>query len=182
VGVILVGHGQLPKDLPPAIKGEYLSLKFKVHRSAEEEERFRSLETTVLRWPRNEFNDPYAHSLRVLAEELKRVGSYDRIWVAFNEFCEPTLEEALDEVARSDSDVVVIVTTMTTRGGEHAEEEIPAQIERFKPKMGNKVVIYAWPFDPSSVAEMLAKNIEKHLQQAFDDEANESNVLQKLDS
>ena len=67
VGVILVGHGQLPKDLHPAIKGEYLSLKFKVQRSAEEEERFRSLERLVLKWPRNEFNDPYARSLKVLA-------------------------------------------------------------------------------------------------------------------
>jgi sirohydrochlorin cobaltochelatase len=170
VGVVLVGHGQLPKDLPPAIKGEYLSLKFKVHRSAEEEERLRSLERLVLKWPRNEFNDPYAHSLRVLAEELKRVGSYDRVWIAFNEFCEPTLEEALDEAAHSDSDVVVIVTTMTIRGGEHAEEEIPAQIERLKPKMGNKLVIYAWPIDPATVAEMLRKNVERHLQLAFDDE------------
>jgi sirohydrochlorin cobaltochelatase len=169
VGVILVGHGQLPKDLPPAIRGEYLSLKFKVQRSAEEEERFRSLERLVLKWPRNEFNDPYAHSLKVLAEELKKVGSYDRVWIAFNEFCEPTLEEALDEAARSDSDVIVIATTMTTRGGEHAEEEIPEQIERLKSKMGNKLVIYVWPIDPSTVAEMLRKNIEKHLQPALED-------------
>lgn len=169
VGVILVGHGQLPKDLPPAIRGEYLSLKFKVQRSAEEEERFRSLERLVLKWPRNEFNDPYAHSLKVLAEELKKIGRYDRVWVAFNEFCEPTLEEALDEAAHSDSDVIVIVTTMTTRGGEHAEEEIPEQIERLKPKMENKLVIYAWPIDPSTVAEMLRKNVEKHLQLALED-------------
>jgi hypothetical protein len=36
--------------------------------------------------------------------------------------------------------------------------------------MGNKLVIYAWPIDPSTVAEMLRKNIEKRLQVAVDDE------------
>jgi len=163
VGVILVGHGQLPKDLPPKMKGEYLSLKFKASRSAEEEERLRSLEKTIMSWPRNDANDPYAHSLRVLSEELKRIGRYDEVWVAFNEFCAPTLEEVLDEASRSDVDVIVVVTTMTTRGGEHAEEEIPSVIERYREKISPKKVVYAWPFDPRSVARMLAENIENHL-------------------
>ncbi|MEM4417091.1 MAG: hypothetical protein QXD32_03440, partial [Nitrososphaerota archaeon] len=85
VGIILVGHGQLPKDLPQDLRHEYLSLKHKRRKPPEEEAKLESLERIVLEWPRNDSNDPYAHSLKLLAEELRRMGEYDRVWVAFKE-------------------------------------------------------------------------------------------------
>jgi sirohydrochlorin cobaltochelatase len=77
-------------------------------------------------------NDPYAHSLQTLASELSIIGGYEKVVVAFNEFCRPTVEEALVEVCNSDVDVVVVVTTMTTKGGEHSEKDIPELLEKMR--------------------------------------------------
>jgi sirohydrochlorin cobaltochelatase len=131
VGVVLVGHGQLPSDIPKELRSEYLKLKFKENRTRLEEERFEELENVVLNWARNEVNDPYAHSLQTLASELSKIGGYEKVVVAFNEFCRPTVEEAL-EVCNSDVDVVVVVTTMTTKGGEHSEKDIPELLEKMR--------------------------------------------------
>jgi len=46
VGVVLVGHGQLPSDIPKELRSEYL--KFKENRTRLEEERFEELENVVL--------------------------------------------------------------------------------------------------------------------------------------
>jgi len=152
----------LPIDLPYDLRRDYLTLKFKALRSPEEEARFQSLESRVLNWPRTPGNDPYAHSLRILAEELERRGRYAKVWVAFNEFCRPKLIEAIEDACRSEIDVIVVVTTMTTRGGEHSEVEIPAVIDEYRGKC-RKEIIYAWPFDVSRVVNLLSDTIEEHL-------------------
>ena len=82
VGVVLVGHGQLPSDIPKELGSEYLKLK--ENRTRMEEERFEELENVVLNWARNEVNDPYAHSLQTLASELSMIGGYEKVVVAFN--------------------------------------------------------------------------------------------------
>jgi hypothetical protein len=84
VGVVLVGHGQLPSDIPNELRSEYLKLKFKENRTRLEEERFEELENVVLNWARNEVNDPYAHSLQTLASELSMIDGYEKVVVAFN--------------------------------------------------------------------------------------------------
>jgi sirohydrochlorin cobaltochelatase len=162
VGVVVVGHGQLPSDLPREASAKYLMLKFKHSRSAEEENLYRELEELVLNWPRDEKNDPYYISLQRLAEEVARLGGFSEVWFAFNEFCRPTLAEALEEACRSSVDVVAVVTTMTTPGGEHSEEEIPALIEEAR-REWRKPVIYAWPFDPGQIARLLVENVNTHL-------------------
>jgi sirohydrochlorin cobaltochelatase len=106
-------------------------------------------------------NDPYAHSLQTLASELSKIGGYEKVVVAFNEFCRPTVEEAL-EVCNSDVDVVVVVTTMTTKGGEHSEKDIPELLEKMRKKC-LKQIVYAWPFDVRSVARLLVETINLHL-------------------
>jgi hypothetical protein len=79
VGVVLVGHGQLPSCIPKELGSEYLKLKFKENRTRMEEERFEELENVVLNWARNEVNDPYAHSLQTLASELSMIGGMRRL-------------------------------------------------------------------------------------------------------
>jgi hypothetical protein len=74
VGVVLVGHGQLPSGIPKELRSEHLKLKFKENRTRLEEEKFEELENVVLNWARNEVNDPYAHSLQTLASELSKIG------------------------------------------------------------------------------------------------------------
>jgi sirohydrochlorin cobaltochelatase len=162
VGVVLVGHGQLPSDIPKELGSEYLKLKFKENRTRMEEERFEELENVVLNWARNEVNDPYAHSLQTLASELSKIGGYEKVVVAFNEFCRPTVEEALVEVCNSDVDVVVVVTTMTTKGGEHSEKDMPELLEKMRKKC-LKQIVYAWPFDVRAVARLLVETINLHL-------------------
>jgi sirohydrochlorin ferrochelatase len=162
VGVVLVGHGQLPSDIPKELRSEYLKLKFKENRTRLEEERFEELENVVLNWARNEVNDPYAHSLQTLASELSMIGGYEKVVVAFNEFRRPTVEEALVEVCNSDVDVVVVVTTMTTKGGEHSEKDIPELLENMRKKC-LKQIVYAWPFDVRAVARLLVETINLHL-------------------
>ncbi|MEM0444076.1 MAG: CbiX/SirB N-terminal domain-containing protein [Candidatus Caldarchaeum sp.] len=166
IGVIVVGHGQMPYDLTPEIKYRYMRLKFKAERTEDEEKTFKQLEDTILNWPRNALNDPYASSLHNIAEELKRIGVFNAVWVAFNEFCKPTLREAIENACQSDVDVIVVVTTMTTRGGDHAEREIPAIMEAAKQKC-SKTLIYAWPFDVTEVAQLLAKTVNYHLHKKF---------------
>ncbi len=162
IGVVLVGHGQLPRDLPDELAGEYLGLKFKRPRTPAEEGRLGELEKLVLDWPRDEGNDPYYHGLHRLSEKVASLGRFERVWVAFNEFCRPKLGEALEEACRSGVDVVVVVTTMLTRGGEHSEEEIPAAIEEHRSKCG-RPLIYAWPFDEALVARLLVESVRSHL-------------------
>jgi sirohydrochlorin cobaltochelatase len=162
VGVVLVGHGQLPRDLPKKLSSEYLALKFKHGLSAEEERRLDELEKLILGWHRDERNDPYYHSVQRLAEEVSRLGAFARVWTAFNEFCRPTLAEALEEACSCSVDVVVVVPTMMTRGGEHSEGEIPAVIEEFRGRCG-KPLIYAWPFETESIAKLLVETVRSHL-------------------
>ncbi|MEN2975248.1 MAG: CbiX/SirB N-terminal domain-containing protein [Candidatus Caldarchaeales archaeon] len=162
VGVVLVGHGQLPRDLPSEIGREYMKLKFKVERSPEEEASFKSLEEKVMNWPRNESNDPYYHSLQMIAEELEKKRRYSMVWIAFIDFCKPTVKEAIEEACSSDVEVIVVTTTMMTRGGEHSEEDIPRILEEFKSRCG-KPIIYAWPFNLSEIASLLSDVIDRYL-------------------
>jgi len=52
-GTILVGHGQLPKDIPSDVRSEYYRLRFKKVKTPDEEKRYKELNETILSWPRN---------------------------------------------------------------------------------------------------------------------------------
>lgn len=161
VGLILVGHGEPPRDLPRKIIREYFELMEK-RRTEIEEERFRRLEEEIASRPRTPENDPYFYGLMAIAEELRKTQGFTQVWVAFNEFCRPTLREALKEACSSDVDVIVVVTVMLTRGGHHSEEEIPSAIEEAK-TFCRKPIVYVWPIEPSDLARFLLSQVEKAL-------------------
>jgi sirohydrochlorin cobaltochelatase len=50
---------------------------------------------------------------------------------------------------------------MMTRGGEHAEVDIPAAIDRSRERHPGISIQYAWPFDTTEIADFLASQIQK---------------------
>jgi len=69
------------------------------------------------------------------------------------------LDEALERAVARDVDQIVVVTPMMTRGGEHAEVDIPAAVRRAQVRHPSVSISYVWPFDSVEVAEFLAGQI-----------------------
>ncbi|MEM2237259.1 MAG: CbiX/SirB N-terminal domain-containing protein [Candidatus Caldarchaeum sp.] len=162
--VILVGHGQFPLDMPHTLQTEYLTLLHKRDRTPQEEQRLTELTKTVLSWPRNEGNDPYWSSVRKLALLLEQALKDSKVMVAFNEFCPPLLEEALENACKSNHRKIMVLTTKLIPGGVHSEIEIPRLIEDFSRRYGKKIV-YVWPIDMQNLVELYVKEIEVRLKQ-----------------
>lgn len=162
--ILLAMHGAPPRDFPGAEMAEYFSLHMRLEHAgdrapAEWREREAALEARMRSWPRTPGNDPFWAASLDLASHLAGSTGLEVV-VGFNEFCAPTIEEAVDEaVARPGSPRVVVITPMLTRGGEHAEVDIPAAIERAKRQHPQAAIEYAWPFDPADVARFLAARI-----------------------
>jgi sirohydrochlorin cobaltochelatase len=109
-------------------------------------------------WPRSARNDPYYAGSQDLAQHLRQSTGLP-VLVGFNEFCAPSLDEALDQAAAAQPGRIVVVTPMMTRGGEHVEREIPASVGRAQSRHPGVRVEYLWPFDVSQVADFLAARI-----------------------
>ncbi|MDH7513383.1 MAG: CbiX/SirB N-terminal domain-containing protein [Clostridiales bacterium] len=165
--VVLAMHGAPPADFPPPELAEFMSLHGRAghgHRALNESLRLRyaELEKKMRAWPRNAQNDPFFAGSEELAEQLSRETGLEVI-LGFNEFCGPSLDEALDRAAAADAEAIIVVTPMMTRGGEHSEADIPAAIERAKTRHPRIKVIYAWPFSAADVARFLSLQLRKFL-------------------
>ncbi|MHB1118804.1 MAG: sirohydrochlorin chelatase [Bellilinea sp.] len=68
----------------------------------------------------------------------------------FNEFCGPSLSDAVRTTAAKGTQRVVVVTPMVT-GGDHAEIKIPAEINQLQGEFPQVEMIYTWPFDPDAI-------------------------------
>lgn len=157
--IVLAMHGAPPLDFPAPELLAYFELAFKKEHSAgkvraEEEAQWRILDEKIRRWPRNETNDPfYAGSLK-LKKALERESGLEVV-LGFNEFCAPSVEEAIEEACRRSPEKVVVMTAMLTPGGQHAGQDIPAAISRVKEKFPQTEIVYAWPFEVEEVARFL---------------------------
>jgi len=126
------------------------------------ERRFAELDARMRSWPRTPANDPFhASSLEVAAQLQEATGL--QVLVGFNEFCAPSLDEALEEAIHGGAEKVVVVTPMMTRGGEHAERDIPAAIERVQQRHARVPIAYAWPFEQRDVARFLAQRVQREV-------------------
>ncbi|MYJ54538.1 MAG: hypothetical protein F4090_06515, partial [Nitrospira sp. SB0672_bin_25] len=90
-GVILVGHGGIPKDYPGDLVTKLKRLEAQrraagVPMSHEEYE----LDQKIRQWPRTPETDPYQAGLELLAARLKPLLNGARFSTAYNEFCTPT--------------------------------------------------------------------------------------------
>jgi sirohydrochlorin cobaltochelatase len=110
------------------------------------------------RWPRTPENDPYFYASIEMAGKMEEILG-ERVFVGFNEFCAPTIEEAVGEAASCSQDKVVVLTPMMTRGGEHSERDIPEAIQRARKLHPGLEIVYAWPYDVSQVADFLVQHI-----------------------
>lgn len=154
--IVLVGHGAAARDTPRDLVRRLRALEGERHRTGgpmtDEEAR---LDREVRSWPRTKENDPYKAGVDALAERLRAIAAPARVVVAFNEFCAPTIAEAVEALAAEGARAIVLVTTMTTQGGVHAEEEIPAEVAALQQRHPELSLRYAWPFDLEAVARLI---------------------------
>jgi len=158
-------HGALPNDFPAAERSEILRLKAQLAKDAgrlpgEAQARYAALEMKMRAWPRTAENDPFHAASHALAAALRRASGCPVV-VGFNEFCAPTLDEALDEAQATGANEVVAITPMMTPGGAHAEQEIPAAVAAAQARYPGVVIRYAWPFDLADIAMFLCAQIDR---------------------
>ncbi len=161
-GVILVGHGGIPKDYPSDLVSKLKRLEAQRRASGspmsqEEHE----LDTQIRTWPRTPQTDPYQAGLESLAAHMYPLLNGAHFAVAYNEFCGPTLPEAVEEVIAKGAHQITVVSTMFTPGGSHSEFEIPEELQELRTKHPNITLNYAWPFNLDQVAAMLMEHIQR---------------------
>ncbi|MEO5956309.1 MAG: CbiX/SirB N-terminal domain-containing protein [Nitrospiraceae bacterium] len=161
-GVILIGHGGIPKGCPHELVTKLKRLESqrraaKMPPSAEEIE----LDTTIRQMPRTPETDPYQSGLETVAAQLRANLGDVLFAVAYNEFCAPTLEASVEELVQKGATHITVTTTMFTPGGSHSEVEIPEILDHLRQQYPGVALHYAWPFDLKLVASMLAEQVKR---------------------
>ncbi len=163
--IVLAMHGAPPDDLPKLqvalLVGLHMSLEHITGPVRALLERYHTkLDAKIRTWPRTAQNDRFYTASNELAARLGQAAGCEVV-VGFNEFCAPSLDEALDQAAAQGADEIVVVTPMMTPGGEHSEQDIPASIRRAEGRYPSVAFVYAWPFEVDDVARFLATQIEQ---------------------
>jgi sirohydrochlorin cobaltochelatase len=165
--IVLAMHGAVPLDFPRQELLAYFELSFKAAHlssslSPEEKERLLQLENKIKRWPRTEANDPFYAGSEKLRRALENLSGQEVI-LGFNEFCSPSVEEALEIACSRQPERVLVLTPMLTQGGEHAARDIPAAIHRVQVNHPEIKIVYAWPLEPEEVAKFLLEVSQKKI-------------------
>ena len=165
VVVVLAAHGAPATDYPPMRVGLLMMLEF-AGRTVERIgvlRRWRErLADQVANWPRTEENDPYKAAVDELAEQLTLRLGYP-VFVAFNEFCVPTIGAVIDRAIAGGAGRLVVVPTMLVRGNQHTELEIQATVDRARERHPTAAIHYAWPFKTELLASLLAEVVVTRL-------------------
>jgi len=159
-GVILVGHGGIPRDCPQELVTRLKRLEAQ-RRAAKQppSQEEMELDAKIRRWPRTRETDPYQWGLEAVAAELSPRLNDALFAVAYNEFCAPTLEESVEGLIQKGATHITVVTTMFTPGGSHSEVEIPEILNELRTQHPAVTLCYAWPFNLAKVAELLDHQI-----------------------
>ena len=159
--VLLVGHGGLPSDIPSEIVEKFMRAhKTRIKAGGPITEQEVELDTTIRKWQRTPESDPYKSGLESLASHMEPMLKGYELKTAYNEFCYPAIEDAVDELVKENVSEIVIVTTMITRGGSHSENEIPEELQTLRLKHPNIEIQYAWPFSMDAFALFLTDHIK----------------------
>jgi len=161
-GIVLVGHGGIPKDYPGDLVTKLKRLEAQRRAagqpmSAEELE----LDTKIRTWPRTPKTDPYQAGLEALGAQMKPMINGVLFTLAYNEFCRPKLSEAVENLIRQGAQSITIVSTMFTPGGSHSEYEIPEELKELRKQHPGVILNYAWPYNLTQVSKMLMEHIDK---------------------
>lgn len=160
--VILVGHGAIPTDYPRELFARQRSLESaRGGNGGDPSPEEMELDRKIRQWSRTAATDPYQAGLEALGAHLKRSLDGDLFAIAYNEFCAPTLEEAVQAVIAQGARQIRIVPSMLTPGGSHSEREIPDALAQLRIKHPGIEFRYAWPFDLQQVASMLASQLNR---------------------
>ncbi|MFW9795044.1 MAG: sirohydrochlorin chelatase [Candidatus Thorarchaeota archaeon] len=165
MSIVLAMHGAPPKDYPHSELLEF----FKLHMALEHGSEFPQamhkkhdeMEWRIRTWPRNSENDPFWDASHRLSEELSKVTG-KKVFLGFNEFCRPSVVEALEEAVSSGVCEIFVITPMMTPGGEHSEVDIPQLIKQARIRHPDVSFKYAWPFELASVANFLAEQLSNY--------------------
>ena len=195
LGVVLIGHGSPATDCPPQLIGELMSLEWRPHHDGQgphghsgnpstppppagslgtsrrlDEAALRGraaeLDATIRDWPRRADNDPYKRGLEQLADELRPLLPTGLLVVGYNEFCRPSIPEAIAQVIAAGAARVLVIPTMLTPGGVHSEVDIPRALEQVRRAHSAVAIEYVWPFDLQEVAMLLAAHLGRAAQTA----------------
>ena len=161
-GLVLVGHGGIPRDCPQELVTKLKRLEAqrraqKLPPSQEELE----LDQTIRRWPRTAATDPYRAGLEAVGAALRPLLDGALFALAYNEFCSPTVEESIEELIRQGANHITVATTMFTPGGAHSEVEIPEILNSARARHPEVAIQYAWPFDASTIAHILNEQVRR---------------------
>ncbi len=154
--VILVGHGGVPTDCPPALVADFKRLEAAARGRMTPE--LAQADRKLRDWPRTPKTDPYKKGLEDIATALQKTMG-QTVLPAYNEFCAPSLEDAFAQAVARGARSITVISTMYTRGGIHSETEIPEMLERLRRAHPQVETRYVWPFDVDAIAGFLAREI-----------------------
>ena len=162
-GVILVGHGGIPKGCPQELVTKLKRL--------EAQRRAAKHASLAGRNRAGYQNPPVAEDARrrtPINRDLKRwLLSCEPTWGRCSlpwpttSSVRPTLEESVEELIKKGATHITVTTTMFTPGGSHSEIEIPEILDHLRPQHPGVELRYAWPFDLNLVADTLAEQIKR---------------------
>ena len=165
--VVLIGHGAPATDCPPQLIGELMALEWRGSQPSDGHHhlqgRASELDAKIHQWPRHDGNDPYKAGLERLADALRPLLPTELFAIGYNESCRPTIAEAIDDVIRQGASRVVVLPTMLTPGGVHSERDIPRALDEVRRAHPGVSIEYLWPFDLTSVAQLLAAHVKRTL-------------------
>lgn len=158
--VLLVGHGAPAHDTPRPLVTRLRALEAQrraMGQPVSEEER--ALDARIRRWPRTPATDPYMAGIEELRRALADALGGVRAVAAFNEFCAPSVPEAIQVLVDEGVARIVVTTTMMTPGGVHSDKEIPEALAEARRAHPAVEIAYAWPFAVPRIAALLAQNV-----------------------
>jgi sirohydrochlorin cobaltochelatase len=162
--VILATHGSPPRDFPANELREFFELHVRFGEGHAPEspakKRYQELETRMRDWKRNSQNDPFYVSSLELAKYMEKQLQLP-VFTAFNEFCAPTISDVLVDAAEQGAERVIVVTSMLTRGGEHAEVDIREAVEKARHDYPEVEFTFAFPFPPKDIARFLSEQVKR---------------------
>lgn len=161
--LVLAMHGITPSDFPQNEKIELIRLDSLVHSAPdkvtdEQKKRFLELDHKMRTWPRNKQNDPFQAASYELAGHLKKESGCE-VLVGFNEFCAPSVDQALDQATAQNPERVIVLTPMMMPGGKHSEIEIPDSVKAAQTRYPSIQFEYLWPYDLSRLGCFFASEV-----------------------
>lgn len=155
--VILVGHGAPARGFPREIVARWKALEARRQAAGgppSEEEI--ALDRQIREYPRTRDNDPYREGLSALGAALAPLLDGAELILAYNEFCAPSVGEAVERAVRGGAGRIDVLPSMLTPGGVHAEVEIPESLAEARARYPQIEIRYVWPIDLGAVASLLA--------------------------